>query len=59
MSSNIVLNLMKFFFSSAMFFQEVDIKSLPRAERRHVEEFLKMSETRAVAMKKLNYKVSS
>ncbi|EFO22623.1 hypothetical protein LOAG_05860 [Loa loa] len=36
--------------------EEVDIKSLPRAERRHVEEFLKMSETRAVAMKKLSYK---
>ncbi|VDO26522.1 unnamed protein product, partial [Onchocerca flexuosa] len=37
-------------------FQEVDIKTLPRAERRHVEEFLKVTETRAIAMKKLNYK---
>ncbi|VDN08412.1 unnamed protein product [Thelazia callipaeda] len=36
--------------------QEVDIKDLPRAQRRHVEEFFKMSETRAIAMKKLNYK---
>ncbi|VBB31573.1 unnamed protein product [Acanthocheilonema viteae] len=36
--------------------QEVDIKTLPRAEKRHVEEFLKMTETRAVAMKRLNYK---
>uniref|UniRef100_A0A915PXE2 Protein kinase domain-containing protein n=1 Tax=Setaria digitata TaxID=48799 RepID=A0A915PXE2_9BILA len=36
--------------------EEVDVKNLPRAERRHVEEFLKMSETRAVAMQKLSYK---
>ncbi|KAK6108284.1 Coiled-coil domain-containing protein 56 family protein [Brugia pahangi] len=36
--------------------EEIDVKSLPRAERRHVEEFLKMSETRAAAMKRLSYK---
>ncbi|VDK69371.1 unnamed protein product [Onchocerca ochengi] len=36
--------------------EEVDIKTLPRAERRHVEEFLKVTETRAIAMKKLSYK---
>ncbi|KAM3717481.1 Cytochrome c oxidase assembly factor [Dirofilaria immitis] len=36
--------------------EEVDVRTLPRAERRHVEEFLKMTETRADAMKKLSYK---
>ncbi|MCP9262722.1 hypothetical protein DINM_006076 [Dirofilaria immitis] len=36
--------------------KEVDVRTLPRAERRHVEEFLKMTETRADAMKKLSYK---
>ncbi|VDK84024.1 unnamed protein product [Litomosoides sigmodontis] len=36
--------------------EEIDVKSLPRAQRRHVEQFLKMTETRAVAIKKLNYK---
>lgn len=48
-----------FFFFFSYIFQEVDIKTLPRAERRHVEEFLKVTETRAIAMKKLSYKVSS
>ncbi|CAG9537921.1 unnamed protein product, partial [Cercopithifilaria johnstoni] len=36
--------------------EEVDLKSLPRVQKRHVEQFLKMTETKAIAMKRLNYK---